>query len=65
VKSTYEIGDLVVLKSGGPVMTVEETFEIRPGKEEQVRCQWFSGKKLESGVFPVASLKAPPESQQK
>lgn len=50
---TYKIGQLVELKSGGPVMTVSEpkTYDY------QVACQWFSGRKLESGQFPPESLK--------
>ena len=42
-------------------MTVEENIEpdkvMKQG--EAVRCQWFSGKKLEQGVFPVESVKVP------
>jgi uncharacterized protein YodC (DUF2158 family) len=50
-KGVYSKGDTVQLKSGGPVMTVA-------GEESGsgIRCQWFGGKKLESGNFPVESL---------
>ncbi len=34
------------MKSGGPVMTVEKAFE-----DDSYRCQWFAGKKLETGIF--------------
>ncbi len=47
----YSKGDTVQLKSGGPVMTV--AGEVSDGT---IRCQWFGGKKLESGYFPVESL---------
>jgi len=47
----FKIGDTVTLKSGGPIMTVEEILS-----NNHVRCQWFAGKKLESGVFPPDSL---------
>jgi uncharacterized protein YodC (DUF2158 family) len=47
-------GDLVQLKSSGPVMTVQD--ELSTG--DDYRCQWFAGKKLESGVFPTESLQA-------
>jgi uncharacterized protein YodC (DUF2158 family) len=52
-----KVGELVQLKSGGPVMTVKEKLSI------DYRCQWFAGKKLETGVFPPDSLQpaaAPP-----
>lgn len=43
----------VQLKSGGPVMTVQDDT-LSAG----YRCQWFAGKKLESGFFPEESLVA-------
>ncbi|MEH3413987.1 YodC family protein [Phytobacter diazotrophicus] len=54
----YSKGDQVVLKSGGPVMTVEKaltgnTTGVFTGN---YRCQWFAGKKLDSGIFPEESL---------
>lgn len=54
----YSSGDQVVLKSGGPVMTVEKaiignTTGVFSGS---YRCQWFAGKKLDSGIFPENSL---------
>jgi uncharacterized protein YodC (DUF2158 family) len=50
------VGDLVVLRSGGPVMTVEGVGMDR----ESAYCAWFSGKKLEHGSFNVATLERPP-----
>ncbi|TKB43977.1 YodC family protein [Thalassotalea mangrovi] len=44
-------GDIVMLKSGGPEMTVKE--EVSPNN---YKCQWFAGKKLDMGVFPFDSL---------
>ena len=47
------IGTIVRLKSGGPEMTIRRfTNEA----DTHVACQWFAGKKLEDGVFPVESL---------
>jgi uncharacterized protein YodC (DUF2158 family) len=58
VANTFNIGDVVELKSGGPAMTVEETVQLHLGtKGEFVKCQWFGGKKLEYGTFPVPSVK--------
>ena len=53
VQSKFAIGDIVKLNSGGPEMTVQSL----PGSSNSnYRCQWFAGKKLESGSFPPDSL---------
>lgn len=46
-------GDIVKLKSGGPDMAVQAVFDPVAGIYS---CQWFAGKKLESGRFPAESL---------
>lgn len=52
-QAAFEVGDLVSIKSGGPVMAVKEIY----GSEKDIfECQWFAGKKLEVGRFPGASL---------
>lgn len=51
--STFNTGDIVKLKSGGPDMTVQGTANT---SGTHVYCQWFAGKKLERGNFPVDSL---------
>lgn len=56
--SIYKVGEIVKLKSGGPDMTVkninkhfrDDTFS---GTYD---CQWFAGKKLDTGTFPQDSL---------
>jgi len=48
----FKIGDIVRLKSGGPDMTVQR-FDVAYA---YYTCQWFAGKKLESGDFKEASL---------
>ncbi|HFQ4989878.1 TPA: YodC family protein [Vibrio vulnificus] len=48
----FNIGDIVVLKSGGPVMTVT-------GRDfaDELICTWFDSKQeLKSGTFPEASV---------
>ena len=50
-KGRFEVGDLVKLKSGGPEMTVQKAWN-----DGDCTCQWFAGKKLESGRFPKESL---------
>lgn len=53
-QANFNIGDIVQLKSGGPEMTVQT---IPDTHSKLYRCQWFAGKKLESGNFPPDSLK--------
>lgn len=47
----FAVGTIVKLKSGGPDMTVQTTAE-----KNYLYAQWFAGKKLEQGRFPVSSL---------
>jgi uncharacterized protein YodC (DUF2158 family) len=49
------VGDRVRLKSGGPVMTISEG---NYGDGSSVLCQWFAGTKLETGIFPLATLES-------
>ena len=49
-----EVGTTVKLKSGGPDMTVKGILNTSNGPI--IRCQWFAGKKLESGDFAPESL---------
>lgn len=56
-KQKIEVGTIVKLTSGGPDMAVSEVMtnsHDRPA--DRFRCQWFAGKKLDSGVFPMDSL---------
>ncbi|EMP1177121.1 DUF2158 domain-containing protein [Morganella morganii] len=54
----YGIGDLVVIKSGGPTMTIEKPIcHASQGHFlGTYKCQWFAGKKLDTGIFPENSL---------
>lgn len=45
--SKYKIGDIVMLKSGGPSMTVDGIRE----HDGRIYCHWFAGNKLHEGVF--------------
>jgi uncharacterized protein YodC (DUF2158 family) len=63
----FKIGEQVQLKSGGPVMTVAGVVQAPPNvfnsANGHIRCQWFSGKKLENGAFPAESLRKPVEEK--
>jgi uncharacterized protein YodC (DUF2158 family) len=49
----FDTGIIVELKSGGPKMTVAGLDERRGTPDPNTyKCQWFGGKKLESGFFP-------------
>lgn len=49
----HKKGDLVRLKSGGPVMTVQF---IRDGYELVAECTWFVGDNTKTGSFSGDSL---------
>ncbi len=67
-----KIGDVVMLKSGGPKMTIQrilgdskdvstkvqdEALKIIKGnKEGDVVCQWFDENASKNDIFPVESL---------
>ena len=48
-----KIGDVVQLKSGGPLMTVIAEKTEATGK---VMTTWFAGAKKETGSFPEETL---------
>lgn len=57
----FKAGDLVVLKSGGPTMTVDSSYSS--GGYYTV---WFAGAKRERAHFNADSLEAaPPKSEPK
>ncbi|KJK14710.1 YodC family protein [Pseudomonas sp. 2(2015)] len=39
---TFEIGDVVIMKSGGPAMTVVNLYNDEHSGRPQVRCSWFN-----------------------
>jgi uncharacterized protein YodC (DUF2158 family) len=57
-------GDLVVLKSGGPVMTVDtvNTDIFDDDKVTGVLCAWFVGDKLERARFDLGAIMPAPLS---
>jgi uncharacterized protein YodC (DUF2158 family) len=51
----FKAGDVVMLKSGGPLMTIQ-TIEEKNG-EMTAWCQWFEGSKTAANRFTLTSLK--------
>lgn len=53
-----QAGDVVVLKSGGPKMTIVEIGDFGPlGPNPGVKCEWFDEKKNhQEKVFAPTSL---------
>lgn len=56
----FKVGDLVRLKSGGPVMTVEQIGRIAQSESDGVWCVWFEriGNKevVQRDTFPSVAL---------
>jgi uncharacterized protein YodC (DUF2158 family) len=52
----FTVGELVQLRSGGPVMTVEALDTGHGDAEDSIRCFWFAGAKLHKAWFSPATL---------
>ena len=52
MEQQFNIGDVVVLKSGGPSMTVEHIDH----DSQMVLCAWFDGKEKKANSFPPGAL---------
>ena len=48
----FQAGDIVKLKSGGQVMTIEEI-----GADDDIVCVWFQGAEVKRASFVSATLK--------
>jgi uncharacterized protein YodC (DUF2158 family) len=54
-------GDVVILKSGGPKMTVVGVGKYGYSEVEQALCRWFkSGNEFVEDVFPFESIALDP-----
>lgn len=54
----YAIGDVVQLKSYGPIMTVVRVGDFpQQGLKPGILCAWFDGAKKYEDVFPPEALK--------
>jgi uncharacterized protein YodC (DUF2158 family) len=50
-KQKFRPGDIVQLKSGGPIMTVDTE------EKSEIGCLWFAESELRNGRFSPTSLK--------
>jgi uncharacterized protein YodC (DUF2158 family) len=56
-KPKFSVGDLVALKSGSPVMTIELIeYDYRDQWTGRYRCSWFAGSKHNQETFSEAVL---------
>jgi uncharacterized protein YodC (DUF2158 family) len=55
-KAQFKPGQVVLVISGGPPMTVTKCAEDASG-EMTVWCSWFDGKNPMDGTFPAAAVK--------
>jgi uncharacterized protein YodC (DUF2158 family) len=64
----FDIGQLVRLKSGGPVMSVHNTRWMQPGNvfncqrdnSWSIDCTWFIGNRAQVNSFAAATLELVP-----
>lgn len=56
--NTIKKGDKVILKSGGPVMTVQNLgdYSMTAGIESGALCVWFDGNKPMEKIFDVDAI---------
>jgi uncharacterized protein YodC (DUF2158 family) len=50
----FRVGDTVVLKSGGPIMTI---VDVGGGSTDWIACSWYEGKKFNTEQFPPPALR--------
>ncbi|WP_448326119.1 YodC family protein [Sulfitobacter sp. M13] len=50
----FKVGDTVMLKSGGPIMTVDSIGQYNG--LTKARCIWFNDSETKSDVFPLETL---------
>ena len=59
----FKHGDLVVMKSGGPPMTVDKVpgdpkYDGASAKTNEYHCEWFKGATAQNGDFAEHLLEA-------
>ena len=54
----FKVGDTVILKSGGPTMTITSISEsgYMGGGPVHAYCTWFDGNGVKTGDFPLPAI---------
>lgn len=60
-----KIGDLVVLKSGGPIMTVNKIIQRSPSSDNQITTAWFVKTTMTNATFSENALRYSTEEDNK
>jgi uncharacterized protein YodC (DUF2158 family) len=61
---SFQIGEIVRAKAGGPLMTFEGPSLPQKGDSRRwVQCSWFSGATLRRGKFLPSALEAVPAEE--
>ena len=57
----FEVGDVVILKSGGPKMTIYKIgdYIVSFGPSKGAVCQWFDENVKKESLFDIRELKKP------
>lgn len=53
----FKVGDLVMLKSGGPVMTISDIGTYGYDVHVSANCSWFSADEPKEMIFRLEMLK--------
>jgi len=60
----FKVGDVVLLKSGSPRMTITLIDKFGTGStHDQAKCVWFERASQKEGLFELATLAKAPEGQ--
>ena len=59
MEQQFNVGDTVVLKAGGPKMTI---LQVGLGSTNWISCRWFDGKKFQTETFPPEAIELFDES---
>ena len=56
--SDIKKGDKVILKSGGPIMTIQNIgdYSMSDGIEQGALCVWFDGNKPMEKIFDIEAI---------
>lgn len=56
MENDFKVGDVVILKSGGPRMTIEGIDKYGLSTVKKALCTWFDGNKKVSEIFTMEAI---------